>query len=225
MLSAFIHRPTLSAIRIAASTEETRFYLCGVYVEIRPGNVTYVAVDGHRMIVRRVQNPPSDGQNTLLGSAIIPLSVAKGVKLPRRSSESVWGKLLGENLSADSILTLTEDLSEKSPGVSFSPIDGSFPDWRRVVPLTLKKQKPIPIGREVTFNWNYLADFETFREKLGLGTMLFEPLCTTDPELIGFRGDPDAFGVLMPKRLDGGPASLPSWVLEEEESPKLEAAE
>jgi DNA polymerase-3 subunit beta len=112
--------------RFAISTEETRYYLNGIYVHATTsdgqGVLRAVATDGHRLA--RVEIPLPDG------AAGMP-----GVIVPRKAVVELR-KLLDEG-NAD----ITVSLSDSKIRFAFDEavltsklIDGTFPDYERVIP-------------------------------------------------------------------------------------------
>jgi len=132
---ALPHRFTLSAqqlrglidrTRFAISTEETRYYLNGIYLHVADSEGTRVlravATDGHRLA--RVEEPLPDGAGGMPG-VIIP---RKTINELRKLLDEVTGGVelaLSDTriqFHVDSIL-LTSKL-----------IDGTFPEYERVIP-------------------------------------------------------------------------------------------
>ncbi|MBL8832065.1 MAG: DNA polymerase III subunit beta [Rhodospirillales bacterium] len=112
--------------RFAISTEETRYYLNGIYIHAtKSGGVDVlraVATDGHRLA--RLEMPLPDG------AAKIP-----GVILPRKTVMEVR-KLIDEAAGAVQV-----SLSDTRVRFAFGDavlvsklIDGAFPDYERVIP-------------------------------------------------------------------------------------------
>ncbi|MBI1179033.1 MAG: DNA polymerase III subunit beta [Alphaproteobacteria bacterium] len=111
--------------RFAISTEETRFYLNGIYLHVADGKepmLIGVATDGHRLARVRLPMP--------MGAAGMP-----GVIVPRKTVQEVR-KLLEE---ADGNVQVS--LSESKIRFDFANavltsklIDGTFPDYVRVIP-------------------------------------------------------------------------------------------
>jgi DNA polymerase-3 subunit beta len=112
--------------RFAISTEETRYYLNGIYIHAtKSGGVDVlraVATDGHRLA--RLEMPLPDG------AAKIP-----GVILPRKTVMEVR-KLIDETAGAVQV-----SLSDTRVRFAFGDavlvsklIDGAFPDYERVIP-------------------------------------------------------------------------------------------
>jgi DNA polymerase-3 subunit beta len=72
----------LKATAIAASTEQTRYYLNGVCVEHSPNGPIFIATDGHRLIASTQkwleENPAT------FAPVIVPMSLIKRVKVSRK---------------------------------------------------------------------------------------------------------------------------------------------
>lgn len=111
--------------RFAISTEETRYYLNGIYVHASQGDggaLRAVATDGHRLA--RFEMPLPDG------AADIP-----GVIVPRKTVNEVR-KLLDEADEPIEI-SLSDTRIRFAIGetvLSSKLIDGTFPDYERVIP-------------------------------------------------------------------------------------------
>jgi DNA polymerase-3 subunit beta len=132
-LSAGALRDLIDATRFAISTEETRYYLNGIYLHATTGpapQLRAVATDGHRLA--RIELPLPDG------AADMP-----GVIVPRKCVGEVR-KLLDE-LAADAPVDIA--LSSAKIRFRFSGdsmltsklIDGTFPDYSRVIPTANDK--------------------------------------------------------------------------------------
>jgi len=131
----FAHRFTLTAAELkrlidnsqfAISTEETRYYLNGIYFHtVESGGTTVlraVATDGHRLA--RVETPAPQG------AAGMP-----GVIAPRKAVNEVL-KLL-EDLSQDVAIEISTAKARFHFGdvvLTTKLIDGTFPEYGRVIP-------------------------------------------------------------------------------------------
>lgn len=120
-------RALIDRTRFAISTEETRYYLNGIYLHTASSGevpvLRAVATDGHRLA--RVEVPLPDG------AAGMP-----GVIVPRKTVAELR-KLLDE-----ATLDVTVSLSETKIRFAFGTvvmtsklIDGTFPDYERVIPV------------------------------------------------------------------------------------------
>ena len=118
----------------AASTELTRYYINGVYIEPAPtGGALLVATNGHRMIV--IHDP--EGLCTKSAIVKLPRFALAQCKTPKMFTTK---RRLVINLEQDSA-TVEEvtppnalDVIQALLTAHKVIIDGTFPDWRRVVP-------------------------------------------------------------------------------------------
>lgn len=112
--------------QFAISTEETRYYLNGIYLHTHAtegGTVLRaVATDGHRLA--RVEMPAPQGADGI-----------PGVIVPRKAVAEIQ-KLL-DGLDADVLIELSATKIRLSIGpvvLTSKLIDGTFPDYQRVIP-------------------------------------------------------------------------------------------
>lgn len=196
--TATIRLQALAAIALVASTEETRYYLRGVKLEITRRAVTYVATDGHRLASHHHDLAENEPDSTLLGDFIIPTEhcrpfklTPKGLRLdPRATLSSTDG----------AVLELAYDVN----AIRFAPIDGStFPDWRRVIPAKVD-------GVTAQYNAEYWASMQKVGEILGAGKLPVLSHNGAGPALVTWE-DPMTFGVLMPHRTDAPAKNPPYW--------------
>jgi hypothetical protein len=199
-MQATINLRVLGAAALTASSEETRFYLCGVLVEIEPRSVTYVATDGHRLFAHREELGEGDEPNTLVGHFIIPMKSCRAIKL-------------GKKATAAAALTRSDDggmfLANFAERHYFRPVDGTFPDWRRVMPKR---------GGEAYahFDGKLVASFSAIAAALGddKGSPRICPMDANSPALVVFHGREDTtFGVIMPMRGEKVSRLVPAWAL------------
>ncbi|MSO89004.1 MAG: DNA polymerase III subunit beta [Rhodospirillaceae bacterium] len=124
-------RGLVDRTRFAISTEETRYYLNGIYLHAAQSDgvkvLRAVATDGHRLA--RVEIPLPSGAETIPG-VIIP---RKTVSELRRLVDEAGGTLQVA-LSETRIRFAFEDVVLTS-----KLIDGTFPDYERVIPTTNDK--------------------------------------------------------------------------------------
>ena len=121
-------RRLIDKTRFAISTEETRYYLNGIYVHgaaVEQEGESYlraVATDGHRL--SRVDVPLPEGAADVPGVIVPRKAVAEVRKLIDEGDESVSIALSETRIRFEiGAATLTSKL-----------IDGSFPDYERVIP-------------------------------------------------------------------------------------------
>jgi len=112
--------------RFAISTEETRYYLNGIYLHVADsegeGTLRAVATDGHRLA--RVELTVPDGAAGMPGVILPRKTVAEIRKLLEEFDGAV------ELALSDTKLRFTFD----SAVVTSKLIDGTFPDYSRVIP-------------------------------------------------------------------------------------------
>jgi DNA polymerase-3 subunit beta len=123
-LSATELRGIIEKTRFAISTEETRYYLNGIYLhEVAAGSLLRaVATDGHRLAQAQVPLPP--------GAKGMP-----GVIVPRKTVLEVVKLIEGVEDEVEVSLSATKIRFATGPLVLTSKlIDGTFPDYERVIP-------------------------------------------------------------------------------------------
>ena len=163
------------AVAVCASDEETRYYLKGVALQVVGREGRIVATDGHRLMVHSFE------ANCGNIDIIIPSESIK-------RAFTRWPK--GETL----VLIRGSGRDWKIGDVSFAPIDGTFPDWTRVMPSAEMKG----LGQLAHFNHNYVGDFGKIGKLLGQ-----QPIINhfgDSPALITFGDRDDILGLLMPMR-------------------------
>lgn len=157
----------LKAALIPASTEKVRYYLMGVYMD--PAGFA-VATDGHRAFVARIE--PFDGEGY-----IIPADAVKRALTGYKDAE-------------------IEVTRERVGAVQYVPVDGTYPDWRRIIPADMT-------GVIAQFNPAYVADAGKIGKLLGAERLTAHIHHNGDgPAGVTFPGCEDAFMVLMPIRAD-----------------------
>lgn len=111
----------LSGVRFAISSEEIRYYLNGIYLHPAEGGLMLVATDGHRLATRFLPAPqaPQDW---------------RGVIVPRKTT-AILDKILPKAGTVKIALSESKIAVEAGPVTLVSKlIDGTFPDYRRVIP-------------------------------------------------------------------------------------------
>jgi DNA polymerase-3 subunit beta len=123
-LTAADFRDLIDSTRFAISTEETRYYLNGIYIhKADSGELCAVATDGHRLALTRQTLPSGASQ---MPSIILP-----------RKAVSELRKLL-DDFDGEVRVGLSETRAEFCFDVvrlTSKLIDGTFPDYTRVIPI------------------------------------------------------------------------------------------
>ncbi len=137
-LSALALRGLIDRTRFAISTEETRYYLNGIFLHAADGEdgrvLRAVATDGHRLA--RVEEPLPDGAGAM-----------PGVIVPRKTIAELR-KLLDE-VQGDVECALSDTRIQFSVGnvqLTSKLIDGTFPEYERVIPRD--NEKILRVGKK-----------------------------------------------------------------------------
>ncbi|WP_420396175.1 DNA polymerase III subunit beta [Nioella sp.] len=113
--------------KFAISTEETRYYLNGVYMHVAQGEdgpaLRCVATDGHRLA--RVDMPLPQGAENM-----------PGVIVPRKTVGELR-KLLDDDEMSIAVSVSETKVRFATPDITLTSkvIDGTFPDYTRVIPM------------------------------------------------------------------------------------------
>ncbi len=121
-------RRLIDKTRFAISTEETRYYLNGIYMHAHDGALRTVATDGHRLALSEMALPA--------GAEDLP-----GVIIPRKTVAEI--RRLIDGSDGDISLSVSDAKIRFHYGdavLTSKLIDGTFPDYDRVIPKTNEKQ-------------------------------------------------------------------------------------
>lgn len=124
MTSVTINRTSLRALLPLAAKEDIRHYLNGIAFEIDANVVRLIATDGHCMGILRHELAEEEREDGRSLTVIMPRDVCE--RAAKRNAID-WIRLECAEGEAWSIV----DCESR---VTFKPVDGRFPDWRRVVP-------------------------------------------------------------------------------------------
>ncbi|MHC5306413.1 DNA polymerase III subunit beta [Bartonella sp. LJL80] len=137
-LSASALKRLIDCTQFAISTEETRYYLNGIYFHVIDNNglkLRTVATDGHRLAQAETDAPS--------GSEGMP-----GVIIPRKAVGELQ-KLLGEESDNEIRIEVSESKIRfvvASVVLTSKLIDGTFPEYQRVIPVG--NDKKLTINRQ-----------------------------------------------------------------------------
>lgn len=207
---------------VCQSNEETRYYLQGVNVEPHAvKGVILTATNGHALLCVHDETGFADE------TAIITLSPAalKECKPGRGERRDVVVSTGAEfatvNITEYAVEEGSETWTDKTIATSHEcRIDGTFPDYRRVIPQTVMilEDGAMP----ACFDGNRLAalskvcvEFEKHFDRLDRDAQgVTRVLCTASnsPALVVFAKVPEAFGVIMPCRSNSEQSRVPAWL-------------
>jgi DNA polymerase-3 subunit beta len=115
-------RELIEKTQFAISTEETRYYLNGIYLHVIDNKLRAVATDGHRLALAETGAP--QGAAGMPGIIVPRKTVAELQKLVSEAEATVVIELSGVKMRIRiGAVVLTSKL-----------IDGTFPDYQRVIP-------------------------------------------------------------------------------------------
>lgn len=214
------------------SREKTRYYLNGVHIEPHVnGGVLMVATDGHTLAAVYDPTGIADGPH------ICPVSprlrqaarsrkphfahaVAAEGKQPEHSQKQIHfvghvAYLTGGTASVHWESNPVEKISSAHIHTEFSPaIDGTFPEWRRVVPDLINRVWQPDGSRPFAINGEKIAQF-TDAIHLISGSrgraLTFHAAGRSEPIGIVSHDVPEFFGIIMPMRGRDCPAN-PVWL-------------
>ena len=209
-----IDHAILKALLIVAPKQDIRYYLKGVLVDVRAQDVTLVATNGHVLLsVPYLDNIEGD---RLIGQWIIPREALEAVKPCKagRSSLPIAVEILpgaqtpdperpGVTIKAPDTITITG-----ATATITKPIDGRYPDWRRVMPGSASLEV-------AQFDLALVATVGDVHALLS-GSTKIKPVVHHNGRggaLVSGIGR-DALGVIMPLRVDADDMQhpgLPSW--------------
>jgi DNA polymerase III subunit beta len=136
----------LKAALLFAAKKDVRNYLNGVLIEWDRENVTIAATDGHRLFAATC---PMD-------EPVEPGSVIVSYDDIKRALTGYKAECIEFTPNADHIRQIATLGS-----VSFLPLDGTYPDWRLVVPAKIS-------GEAAQFNPAYVGDLAKASKALGV---------------------------------------------------------
>jgi DNA polymerase III sliding clamp (beta) subunit (PCNA family) len=119
----------LKNLRLFVSTEETRYYLCGVYVEYdkNADELILTATDGHKLCTSTLKPIQSLGAK-VSQNAIIPTNI---VDVCIKAIQESIDELDGLNFIFDNETFALDCFGHKVEGRC---LDGTYPDYRRAIP-------------------------------------------------------------------------------------------
>lgn len=116
----------LSKTSFCIATNDVRYYLTGLLLEIGDGKISLVGTDGHRMAMTQ-----HDFESTQTARVIIPRKAVHELSKLLTDSESEVGVSVDDN-------HIRFEISD-SLVISSKLIDGEFPDWNKVIPTNPDK--------------------------------------------------------------------------------------
>ncbi len=191
-------------LRLAAK-QDIRYYLNGIFVEAtKDAGKFYVATDGHRMGVFHEGWGGDEPEDTTL---IIPRDVLEQARLLKLNGPA---KLPTATLTREATGTLWTLNTHEGARLTFTPIDGKFPEWRKAIPKSTD-------GGVGSYDWQLMYGFyECMADINGGARNLILTQNGSEPALVTHPSE-DFVGVLMPMKMSDS-KKLPAWARAPEEA-------
>jgi len=132
-----LNKGKLKAVLTHAATDDIRYYLNGVLFEVDENQVVWlIATDGHRLFAGKIGANQCEQKGPF--SIIIPGDAVKRACTEKTPTLTLCAFSDGRYALGSAI---------------FTPVEGKFPDWRRVCPAVDAERADAPLQ----FNWDYVA--------------------------------------------------------------------
>jgi DNA polymerase-3 subunit beta len=193
----------------AVSDEKARYYLNGVFFDAR-GYIA--ATNGHILFAARCGDAgkltdcrPSYAPNSAMPGVIVPTdALAQAIKAAGRS------KCI--NMAIDRDAHGQWWILHGNARVAFTPVDGTFPDWQRVIPSAPETLTP------AHYDPRYIAAIGNMSKALRDGKKDGATFFTLHqdgeaPALVTFGNEPrtDCLAIIMPMRNSAYPINGPTF--------------
>lgn len=209
-----IEHAVIKALLLVAPKNDVRYYLKGVLVDVRAQDVTLVSTNGAVLLsVPYLDDVEGD---RMTGQWVIPREAIEAVKPCKvgRTTLPITVEIIpgaetpdperpGVTIKALDTITITGATTTTT-----KPVDGRYPDWRRVMPGSA-------LLEVAQFDPALVATFGDVHALLG-GSEKFKPVIHHNGRggaLVSGLGR-DALGVIMPLRVNADEMrhpGLPSW--------------
>lgn len=162
--------------KFAAGRDPHRYYLNGLHVRTVASYVHFVATDGMRLAVIRVENDTPDEW-----AFTIPREMLEKIKFPKRAPETAHLTF------SDGVVSITHD------GTTYTApeVAGGFPDYTRIRPTPGATPSPSIIKGD------HCAAADALAKVLAGGGAIITPF-GRDPALLTFERRDDVWGMIVP---------------------------
>lgn len=178
-----LNKGVLLAMSILASKKDIRYYLNGVYLEATEKHLRFVATDGHILGIYQ-QEWTEDNSITEPFSVIIPNEVIA-------KADKAYNNVL-----------ICDDGKWQLDNLLFTPIEGKFPDYNRVLPRTNMTNEA------AQFNPDFIVRFQKVGKALAKNAVPVIAHNGSGSSLVDI-GLPYFLGVMMPIRTEKPLANTP----------------
>lgn len=199
----------LKALKLFSGKKNIRYYLNGIYVEFNKYNTVFVATDGHRLLSAAIYNKETQhGRNTI--GAIIPNETIDSLLKVKSSVGAAFISLEVQDNIVKKINIINDSIKLET-----LPINGKYPDFRRVFPESVSNQ----VGH---YDFSYLNDFTKAAQYISGKKNAHAILSQNgDNAALVSLDYPDCAGVICPLRNTGELITdKPKFLFNDEESVK-----
>lgn len=210
----------IRSLRHLMARDDVRYYLCGVLVKCDSRGKFYVATNGH--ILGAYCEPWLEGETPQVCELIIPADVVKAMKPAGKHIDHCYLSAAGDvqNHGGEKCGVRYTLAGLHGGDVTFTAIDGKFPDWTRVIPHTVSCEPS-------HYNYEYLADFNACARDGWNAKYSVELYQNGEGTAIVKNGCPHFVGAIMPVRQGSSPKAspeLPAWLTAKAEEAEQVAA-
>lgn len=216
-----IQHSTIKALLTFAASKDVRYYLLGICVDVRAAtdarlaDVTLVATDGvillaHPVSLSDVEGALEPGQYIIPRDALEAITPMKAGRTALPIKLTIRTPAPTTDAEGRAVTARPEVEITGATTLRTAPIDGRYPDWRRVLPRTASGV-PAPFdGRLIA---RIAKAYDHMNEKPRLFQLSIHHNGPTGASLItGWAGD--GLGVIMPMRDPTPfPETFPAWSL------------
>lgn len=144
-------RNYVDAALVITPKKEIRYYLNGIYIDLFNNEGRIVSTDGHRLFAAKFSTELDLTDNI---NFIIPREyIERILKVKTKFSE------ISVSVELNAANSIKIKLAIDGTVIECSPIDGKYPDYRRVFPEKTS-------GEVGNFNGEFLADFDNIAKKV-----------------------------------------------------------
>jgi len=184
----------LRAVLLATPTKDVRYYLVGVLVEPAADRVALVGTDGHRLHCVVHPAPGTAAGEPFIIPRDMVAAIVKGAK--KGADVTIVATPRGEFCRSWELELRRDD----GLAVRGHSVDGTFPDWRRIVPRESGDD-----ASPAQFNYEFLADAQRAAGELAGQKVARVNVAHRGPHntaLVTCEDLPQFFAVVMPIRTD-----------------------
>jgi hypothetical protein len=223
-MKIIISRQELQAAKLFASTDDTRYVITGVNIEVAPGKLpVVVATDGRRVVAIETvaqQDQEFQSEHSIL---LRPDFVAPICALSKAFGGKLFPWICFDNNPGSSRVTVTLIGGSITLHVDAGAlIEGQFPNWRLALPAKRQRREPIT---DIGLNAEFVGDFAKASKILGADSALIQMnLVGREQQVeVKLKSLPNFYGLVMQCKLDDSVEYQPEFVAIVDSLPKPES--